>query len=678
MGTGVYMHARILVFLVLSFVFSFAFAAAQPAPRDVSLQARDGVALKATYYAAPKPGPGILLLHMCNSDRKAWNTLAAKLATAGFHVVALDYRGYGESGGERSQDPQQQQATINQKWPGDVDAAFSYLVAQPGVDGKRIGAAGASCGVNQSVQLAIRHPEVRTLALLSGNTNSRGREYLRRATWLPLFAAASEDDGDALPYFRWLLTLSDSPNRLMEFQAAGHGTDMFAVEKGLEPQIVLWFEDHLKRAPAALPSRTATTTKPKQPNPVRDFWDALVQPDGVARAVEMYREAKKRDPQVFFFPETEMNAVGYEKLQGGDAQEAVELFKLNVEAYPNSANVYDSLADGYVAAGNRELAIQYSEKALETLRTNPPANAQYADAVRQSAEQKLRNLRGSSPTGAAGAAAPPPFEELFRMPVVYSVPGMDAAQVREDVVYKTVERPDGKLELKMDVYLPMGARPGQRHPVVVFISGGGVENPDWRKAGVYTAYGRLAAAQGFVGVSFQKRYARGPESLATGRDDTADLIRFLREHAAEYSLDPDRFAVWAFSAGGMMLGPPLADRPPYLRAVLNFYGVSDALPTMPEETQRAVRSGGFSAVESVKKEGPLPALFVGRAGLDNAPLNATIDAFIQEALRHNANIEVMNHPNGRHGFDILDPDARSREIIARAFEFLKAHLATAP
>jgi dienelactone hydrolase len=293
--------------------------------------------------------------------------------------------------------------------------------------------------------------------------------------------------------------------------------------------------------------------------------------------------------------------------------------------------------------------------------------------------------RRDSPAGAAihraeekGKSSLPPFEELFRMPVVQSMPGMDAAQVREDVVFKTVGRPDGKLDLKMDVYLPAVARPGQKHPVVIFISGGGVDNPDWRKAGVYTTYGRLAAAQGFVGVTFQKRFARGPESLVTGSDDTADLIRFLREHAAEYSLDPDRFAVWAFSAGGMMLGPPLVDRPPHLRAVLNFYAISDALPTMPEETRRAVRSGGFSAVESVKKEGPLPALFVGRAGLDDADLNASIDAFVQEALRRNATIEVMNHPNGRHAFDILDADARSREIVARAFEFLKTHLAATP
>lgn len=37
-------------------------------------------------------------------------------------------------------------------------------------------------------------------------------------------------------------------------------------------------------------------------------------------------------------------------------------------------------------------------------------------------------------------------------------------------------------------------------------------------------------------------------------------------------------------------------------------------------------------------------------------------------------IEVLVHPQGRHGFDVLDDDARSREIIARTIEFLRARL----
>ena len=41
-------------------------AAEAPAPRVVDLKAPDGIMLKATYFAAGKPGPGVLLLHQCN------------------------------------------------------------------------------------------------------------------------------------------------------------------------------------------------------------------------------------------------------------------------------------------------------------------------------------------------------------------------------------------------------------------------------------------------------------------------------------------------------------------------------------------------------------------------------------------------------------------------------------
>ena len=44
------------------------------------------------------------------------------------------------------------------------------------------------------------------------------------------------------------------------------------------------------------------------------------------------------------------------------------------------------------------------------------------------------------------------------------------------------------------------------------------------------------------------------------------------------------------------------------------------------------------------------------------------------ALSLNEMIEEMNHPEGQHGFDILDDNARSREMIVRAIEFIKSHI----
>jgi dienelactone hydrolase len=365
-------------------------ASAQVRKQDTELAAPDAVKLKVTYYSAGKPGPGVLLMHQCNRERKTWDPLATQLAQAGVHVVTLDYRGFGESSGERFDSlSRQQRAALQEKWPGDIDTAFKYLLDRTGVDKAHIGAGGASCGVNNSVQLARRHPEVKTLVLLSGGTNEDGRSFLETAAGLPLFVSASEDDGDTLPYMRWLMAFSRNPqNKLVPFKAAGHGTDMFAVEKGLEPMILEWFGKTLREAAA-----TQSAKGVSKPSPMAEFWGVLTQPGGAARARQMFEEAKKKDPNAFLFPESAANLLGYERLQKGDTKEAIEVLKLNALAYPRSANVYDSLGDAYLADHQDNLALQYSEKALKILEENPPANADFARLVRESAEGKLRRLR---------------------------------------------------------------------------------------------------------------------------------------------------------------------------------------------------------------------------------------------------------------------------------------------
>ena len=69
------------------------------AERVIDLTATDGTKLKATFFPGAKPGPGVLLLHQCNRQRKVWDGLAQQLASAGINVLTLDYRGYGGSTG---------------------------------------------------------------------------------------------------------------------------------------------------------------------------------------------------------------------------------------------------------------------------------------------------------------------------------------------------------------------------------------------------------------------------------------------------------------------------------------------------------------------------------------------------------------------------------------------------
>jgi tetratricopeptide (TPR) repeat protein len=87
-----------------------------------------------------------------------------------------------------------------------------------------------------------------------------------------------------------------------------------------------------------------------------------------------------------------MNILGYAKLQAGNKQDAIELFKLNTEAYPASANAQDSLSDGYLAAGQNDLALAAEEKCLELL-PGDKNDAQFKAQLEQHAKEKIAELK---------------------------------------------------------------------------------------------------------------------------------------------------------------------------------------------------------------------------------------------------------------------------------------------
>ena len=365
--------------------------AAEPARGEhLDIRASDGVVLRATYWSPGKPGPGVLLLHMCNSDRTAWSGLGPRLAEKGIHALALDYRGYGESGGERPRDNEGRQRE-REKWPGDVDAAFAALGARTGTESPIFGAAGGSCGVHQAIQLARRHPEVRTLVLLAGNTDAEGETFLADNPWLPVFAAAARDDGNAVDTTRWLQGFSSNPyNHFAEYPDGGHGTEIFSVHADLEPAIAAWFERHLITDPVARPAPGSPSAAP-QPGPSAGLRASLLGPSGVA-AMRVRHAAVKAGSKQTLPPEAVVNLLGYQRLGEDNHAAAIELFELNVDLYPDSANVYDSLADAYLAAGRRDDALRESRKALELLPADPARDTPGEQAIREAAQAKVDEL----------------------------------------------------------------------------------------------------------------------------------------------------------------------------------------------------------------------------------------------------------------------------------------------
>ncbi|PHR15222.1 MAG: serine hydrolase [Aequorivita sp.] len=88
---------------------------------------------------------------------------------------------------------------------------------------------------------------------------------------------------------------------------------------------------------------------------------------------------KNKTSKEYSYGESAMNSMGYTLLQSGKKQEAEAIFKINVEAFPESSNVYDSYAEALMEQGKNELAIANYKKSLEL----NPANQNAIDMLKR-------------------------------------------------------------------------------------------------------------------------------------------------------------------------------------------------------------------------------------------------------------------------------------------------------
>lgn len=100
---------------------------------------------------------------------------------------------------------------------------------------------------------------------------------------------------------------------------------------------------------------------------------------GGAAAVAEYRKLKAETAAVYDFSEDELNQLGYQLLGRDKTKDAIEIFKLNVEMFPKSANPYDSLGEAYLKDNQKEQALANYKKAVEL----NPNNAGAVKIVRQ-------------------------------------------------------------------------------------------------------------------------------------------------------------------------------------------------------------------------------------------------------------------------------------------------------
>ena len=98
---------------------------------------------------------------------------------------------------------------------------------------------------------------------------------------------------------------------------------------------------------------------------IAETLSATIASSGIDQATKQYHDLKAAEPATYNFDENELNSLGYQLIRSKKFKEAIRVFQLNVEAYPQSSNVYDSLAEGYMDDGNKLPAIANYQKSLE-------------------------------------------------------------------------------------------------------------------------------------------------------------------------------------------------------------------------------------------------------------------------------------------------------------------------
>jgi len=114
--------------------------------------------------------------------------------------------------------------------------------------------------------------------------------------------------------------------------------------------------------------------------PAKSLSELLTQPINVndwARAAEIFKQWRAAPVNRYANGEAQVNRLGYDLLRKERLSEAIEVFKLNTIAYPQSSNSFDSLADAYLANGDKVEAVKNYKRALDL----DPANASAKESL---------------------------------------------------------------------------------------------------------------------------------------------------------------------------------------------------------------------------------------------------------------------------------------------------------
>ncbi len=263
----------------------------------------------------------------------------------------------------------------------------------------------------------------------------------------------------------------------------------------------------------------------------------------------------------------------------------------------------------------------------------------------------------------------------------------DEPAVKRDISYST----NGGVTLKLDIYQP-AKKPGQPAPAAVYVHGGGWRNGNKSSGAWVTDVTAELAGRGYVVVAVDYRLAPAHQWPAFIHDVKA-AVRYVRAHAGEYNIDPDRIGAWGSSAGGhlvALLGTTdaeaklegeggWADQSSRVQAVVDLFGPADLAKSMRNEG-RAIEVFGSkpdaldqaSPIKYVSKDDPPFLILHGDADTLVPPEQSRLLHERLKAAGVPSTLVVVK--NGGHGLRNAGILPTKREMVKMIGDFFDEHL----
>jgi dipeptidyl aminopeptidase/acylaminoacyl peptidase len=248
-----------------------------------------------------------------------------------------------------------------------------------------------------------------------------------------------------------------------------------------------------------------------------------------------------------------------------------------------------------------------------------------------------------------------------------------------------VKAPDG-MDIPCQLFLPKGAKPGDRLPAVVYTHGGPMRQMllGWHYMEFYSeAYGinQYFASRGYVvlsvnyrsGIGYGRIFRVPPDAGYRGASEYQDVLAAAKYLQGRPEVDPERVGKWGLSYGGYLTALALARNSDIFKAGVDLAGVHD----WSARNERGGRAGvdqktafASSPVADVKTW-KSPVLFIHGDDDRNVAFSQTVDLVQKLRAKGDVHIELIVRPDEPHEFKLY----KSRmEAYNATFEFLDRHL----